>query len=108
MTEELQLPDPSVESEEAPKPPVKADERYAVNPNERRFLFVDVAALRAKQLRKGAQNRIELAAAAGEPFPIPPREVGLKAERIAMEEVRLGFVPYELPDGTPLTIHPEG
>jgi hypothetical protein len=39
-------------------PPVEPDERYAVSPQERRFLFVDIAALRAKQLRRGALNRL--------------------------------------------------
>ena len=55
-------------------------------PIQSRFLFVDVAALRAKQLRKGARVRFE-------------REPGLpapsKAERVAMEEVRRGLVKYE-------------
>jgi DNA-directed RNA polymerase omega subunit len=52
-----------------------------------RFLFVDVAAQRAKQLRRGALPRLE-------------RHPGLnphKLERIAMEEVRGGLIEYELP-----------
>jgi len=52
-----------------------------------RFLFVDVAALRAKQLRRGAQARFET-----EPIHAP-----LKPERVAMEEVRRGLVPYTVP-----------
>ena len=51
-----------------------------------RFLFVDVAALRAKQLRRGALARL------GRETHHP-----IKAERIAMEEVRRGFVGYDLP-----------
>ena len=51
-----------------------------------RFLFVDVAALRAKQLRRGALARL------GRDTHHP-----IKAERIAMEEVRRGFVGYDLP-----------
>jgi DNA-directed RNA polymerase subunit K/omega len=51
-----------------------------------RFLYVDVAALRAKQLRRGARPRLSDAA------PSPH-----KAERVAMEEVRQGLVHYEVP-----------
>lgn len=52
-----------------------------------RFLFVDVAALRAKQLRRGARARIEATDVAHLPK---------KAERIAMEEVRQGLVHYDV------------
>jgi len=52
-----------------------------------RFLFVDVAALRAKQLRKGARPRLT------EAPPVPLH----KAERVAMEEVRRGLVLYDVP-----------
>jgi DNA-directed RNA polymerase omega subunit len=57
-------------------------------PIESRFLFVDVAALRAKQLRRGARPRID-----GDEVPLPH-----KAERLAMEEVRRGLVQYDVPD----------
>ena len=57
-------------------------------PIQSRFLFVDVAALRAKQLRRGAQPRLESADA-----PMPH-----KAERLAMEEVRRGLVYYDVPE----------
>jgi DNA-directed RNA polymerase subunit K/omega len=53
-----------------------------------RFLFVDVAALRAKQLRKGARVRFD-----AEPGVPPPH----KPERVAMEEVRRGLVLYNVP-----------
>ena len=53
-----------------------------------RFLYVDVAALRAKQLRRGARPR--LGEAEGP-------DVAHKAERIAMEEVRRGLVSYDVP-----------
>jgi len=59
-------------------------------PIESRFLFVDVAALRAKQLRRGARPRID-----GDEAPLPH-----KAERLAMEEVRRGLVYYDVPDPT--------
>jgi DNA-directed RNA polymerase subunit K/omega len=51
-----------------------------------RFLFVDVAAQRAKQLRRGALPRLERP-------PAGPH----KLERLAMEEVRGGLIQYTLP-----------
>jgi DNA-directed RNA polymerase subunit K/omega len=57
-----------------------------------RFLFVDVAALRAKQLRRGAKVRY------AESDSVPAAH---KAERVAMEEVRRGLVYYEVPDTKP-------
>jgi DNA-directed RNA polymerase subunit K/omega len=57
-------------------------------PIQSRFLFVDVAALRAKQLRRGAQVRFDREASL--PSPIKP-------ERVAMEEVRRGLVFYNVP-----------
>ncbi len=107
MTEEILSPDSELHPQDPPTPDVSADEQYAINPSVRRFLFVDIAAQRAKQLRKGALNRLELAAAAGEVGPVPARDVGLKAERIAMEEVRRGFIRYELPAGSPLMVKQE-
>jgi DNA-directed RNA polymerase subunit K/omega len=59
-----------------------------VEPPASRFLFVDVAAMRAKQLRRGALARLG-ASEAHHP---------LKAERIAMEETRRGLVSYDLPE----------
>ena len=63
---------------------------------ESRFLFVDVAAQRAKQLRRGARPRL------GTPDvetsqgwrPDQPH----KLERIAMEEVKQRLILYTLPD----------
>lgn len=57
-----------------------------------RFLFVDVAAMRAKQLRRGALPR--LTHDDGESHRADPH----KAERIAMEEVRRRLVLYDIPD----------
>ena len=68
-------------------------ERPKAPPIESRFLFVDVAALRAKQLRRGAVPRLseeDLAAEAPRPIPHKP-------ERVAMEEVRHGLVLYDVP-----------
>ncbi len=69
---------PASELPAQPAPPINS-----------RFLYVDVAALRAKQLRKGAQPRI----ADTERTHLPR-----KAERIAMEEVRQGLVYYDIPE----------
>jgi DNA-directed RNA polymerase omega subunit len=60
-------------------------------PIQSRFLFVDVAALRAKQLRRGARPRVRT-----EEGPLPH-----KAERLAMEEVRRGLVHYDVPPQKP-------
>jgi DNA-directed RNA polymerase subunit K/omega len=107
VTDEILAPDSHLDPQDPPQPDVAADAQYVIDPNERRFLFVDVAAQRAKQLRKGALNRLELAAAAGEPGPVPARDVGMKAERVAMEEVRRGFIRYHLPEGSPLKVKRE-
>lgn len=72
------LPDPSGAIVPAAEPP---------QPITSRFLFVDVAAQRAKQLRRGALPRVEGGAA--------PH----KLERVAMEEVRHRLIHYSLPTG---------
>jgi DNA-directed RNA polymerase omega subunit len=46
-----------------------------------RFLFINVSAMRAKQLRRGAKPRVETT------------ETRQKAERLAMEEIRRGLIP---------------
>jgi DNA-directed RNA polymerase subunit K/omega len=76
MDDASQSPEPAIPAE--PAPPIHS-----------RFLFVDVAALRAKQLRRGARMRFEAAQMASAP---------LKPERVAMEEVRRGLVPYAVLD----------
>lgn len=83
---EVQEPEAPVETPTAP-------------PIESRFLYVDVAAMRAKQLRRGARPRLpEEAAALDQHRPTPH-----KAERIAMEEVRRGLVLYDVPPHKPPT-----
>jgi DNA-directed RNA polymerase subunit K/omega len=67
-------------SEPEPAPPIES-----------RFLFVDIAALRAKQLRRGARVRLTAPEAT-------QSSVGQKPERLAMEEVRRGRVYYDLPE----------
>ena len=61
-------------------------------PIESRFLYVDVAALRAKQLRRGARPRLDQAEEA------VPISKAVKAERVAMEEVKQNLVQWDLPD----------
>jgi DNA-directed RNA polymerase subunit K/omega len=74
--------------------PHQAEEAQPLIPSEpappitSRFLFVDVAALRAKQLRRGARIRFE--PEHGVPAPHKP-------ERVAMEEVRRCLVQYDVP-----------
>lgn len=53
-----------------------------------RFLFVDVASLRAKQLRNGALVRLD---------KTDGRHVPHKLERMAMEEVKRQLVEYAVP-----------
>jgi len=80
-----ELLDGSISEQPEPGAPLLPTE--PVPPIHSRFLFVDVAALRAKQLRRGARLRI-----LSEDGPLPR-----KAERLAMEEVRRGLVMYDVP-----------
>jgi DNA-directed RNA polymerase subunit K/omega len=73
----------STEVVEAPPAPVEP-----AAPITSRFLYVDVAALRAKQLRRGARLRYD--SEPGNPAPKKP-------ERQAMEEVRRCLVHYSVP-----------
>jgi len=81
-------------SASAPTPPEQPVEPAA--PIESRFLFVDVAAQRAKQLRRGALPRLPELKAETVEHPRPDRL--FKLERIAMEEVNRGLIHYTLPD----------
>jgi DNA-directed RNA polymerase omega subunit len=76
MSDELRSTEDAVVPE-TPAPPIQS-----------RFLFVDVAARRAVQLKRGARVRIPH----GDHDRVPH-----KLERIAMEEVRQGRVYYQLP-----------
>ncbi|MGE3840382.1 MAG: DNA-directed RNA polymerase subunit omega [Vicinamibacterales bacterium] len=73
---ETGIPGSLVEQPEAPRAPAP--------PIQSRFLFVDVAAQRAKQLRMGARPRVEAADLH-------------TLERLAMREVTRGTVEWELP-----------
>jgi DNA-directed RNA polymerase omega subunit len=75
MVANVETPGAGADAPDEPAPPITS-----------RFLFVDVAAQRAKQLRRGALPR--LTRGPGGPH---------KLERIAMEEVRQGVIDYTLP-----------
>ena len=81
---------PEQDNDTAETPPAP---RPTAPPIESRFLFVDVAAMRAKQLRRGALVRLTDQDHAFDPQRPHPH----KAERIAMEEVRRGLVLYDVP-----------
>jgi DNA-directed RNA polymerase omega subunit len=74
-----------------PEPEASPTPRPKAPPIDSRFLYVDVAAMRAKQLRRGAVPRID------EDDLGEHRTMPHKAERIAMEEVKRGLVLYEIP-----------
>jgi DNA-directed RNA polymerase subunit K/omega len=76
--------------EPASEPESPSAPRPKAPPIESRFLFVDIAAMRAKQLRRGARPRLE-------EFDTDRQRMPIKPERIAMEEVRRGHVLYDLP-----------
>lgn len=60
-------------------------------------MFVDIAALRAKQLRRGARVRLD------ENDFQSMRVIPHKPERVAMEEVRRGLVLYDFTPPKPPT-----
>jgi DNA-directed RNA polymerase subunit K/omega len=88
---EIPQVDPAVEG-----PAASAEDEPIIHPKaapiESRFLYVDVAALRAKQLRRGARPRLDQAE---EPLPLVK---AIKAERVAMEEVKNNLVQWDLPE----------
>ena len=92
MADSSESLDPIQEEESGPPPKAQ--------PIESRFLFVDVAAMRAKQLRRGARPRLaddDTAADLNRPQP-------RKAERVAMEEVKRGLVLYDVPQPKPAAV----
>lgn len=92
MVDENLTPDTQSETPEAPAEPFER-----MPPPESRFLFADIAALRAKQLRRGARPRLAGMAEGVERTADMPR----KPERVAMEEVRQGLVAYDIPAPPP-------
>jgi DNA-directed RNA polymerase subunit K/omega len=77
------LPSDSGDVADVPAAPMEPAE-----PITSRFLYVDVAAMRAKQLRRGARLRYDV-----EPGTPAPK----KPERQAMEEVKRCLVQYTIP-----------
>ena len=69
-------------------------ERKPMPPVLSRFMFVDIAALRAKQLRRGALPRVTLPSQEVESDKPEPAH---KLERIAMQEVEDGLIVYDYP-----------
>ena len=90
----MELETPPQEDGQAPEPIEPAP------PVSNRFLFVDIAALRAKQLRRGARPRLDQTVHETHPQP-------RKAERVAMEEVRRQLVRFDLPPAKPPVHNPE-
>lgn len=86
---------PEGQSEVQVEEPVQ---RPQAPPIESRFLFVDVAAMRAKQLRRGARLRLNEQDGWDSNKP-----TAFKAERLAMEEVKHNLVAYEVPPIKPAT-----
>ena len=84
--------DAAAETSEGVVPP---EPREPMPPVESRFMFVDIAALRAKQLRRGALPRVTLPPHEGEGEGAEPSR---KLERIAMREVDEGLIVYDFPD----------
>jgi DNA-directed RNA polymerase subunit K/omega len=87
----------AIESVEPPEAPVEDETPVEIPivqapPIQSRFLFVDVAAQRAKQLRRGARPRVAV-----------PTEGPIKLERVAMTEVSSGLVDYTLPSARSAT-----
>ena len=88
MADEI-LDQTTPENVEAPVAP-----RPKAPPIESRFLFVDIASMRAKQLRRGAILRLSETDEQHDPHKPMPH----KPERLAMEEVRRRLVLYEVPE----------
>ena len=90
---------PELPETSKPSEAVDAPQAPEVAPIESRFLFVDVAAQRAKQLRRGALPRLPRL----RPDPVTGLrpEGTMKLERVAMDEVRQGLIVYELPSPKP-------
>ena len=91
MTDEVEVVDVEssvVDSTEGVEP------REPMPPVESRFMFVDISALRAKQLRRGALPRVNTSPDGD----VKGVETSKKLEQIAMREVGEGLIVYEIPD----------
>jgi DNA-directed RNA polymerase subunit K/omega len=88
LLDQTTLEQPSDTADEQPAQPLEP-----APPITSRFLFVNVAGQRARQLRRGAAPRLDA--------DVLTSLESSKAERLAMEEVRCGLVHYDLPEWTP-------
>lgn len=93
LDETLQ-PDDVPQAEGAPVIEAQPEPVEPAPPITSRFMFVNVAGMRARQLRLGAFPRLE-----ADDFE---RLGSSKAERVAMEEVRQGLVYWDVPDWQPV------
>jgi len=82
--------DPAETAESA----IPAVERKPMPPVRSRFMFVDIASLRAKQLRRGALPRVNVPQSEVE---VDTAEPAPKLEHIAMQEVEEGLIVYDYP-----------
>lgn len=98
-TGELQAVVETPAEADAAAEPEDEPEAEPVAPIENRFLYVDVAAQRAKQLRRGALPRLEELEVDVETDS--PEAVQRKFERIAMQEVDRRKIRYEVPEAKP-------
>ena len=101
MTEENELLDAESASDvedasESDEAVEAIPEREPMPPIESRFMFVDIASLRAAQLRRGALPRVTMGSVAdtdGDPTLGP-----VKLEHVAIQELKEGLIVYELPE----------
>ena len=100
MSQEIEAPEAQPASNNTETTEV-SETRERMPPVESRFMFVDIAALRAKQLRRGARPRVK---------PLNREDSGVKLgqptekiERIAMREIEEGLIVYDLPSLDPKT-----
>ncbi len=80
--------------QEAAEPTAPPEPREPMPTIESRFMLVDLAALRTKQLRRGAAPRVSESRLGAETGTSSKR----KLERIAVAELDEGLIVYELPD----------
>ena len=71
-----------------------AEPRESMPPVESRFMFVDISAMRAKQLRRGALPRLSDEVREAEGLV----DSAKRFERIAMREVEEGLIEYDIPE----------
>ena len=88
------LVDDGETEQEAGEPTAPPEPREPMPVIESRFMLVDLAALRTKQLRRGAPARVSTAV----PGPDTGAPSTRKLERIAVAEINEGLIVYDLPD----------